>query len=205
MKLQSPTATALGLLALTACGGGPVDPAPPETRPPSGLTIVQLAANHPAFFNTEATIWAKLGRDSEAIIYFEDAGGGQGESFAKFRVRPQSLRAFPDGRLFSATDSVLITLRIPDPATALVELLPSGLQFQPSQPAELKFEFVHGDRDLNDDGVVNGQDAALEQLFAIWRQEILNGPFIKLATVKVESTRELKADILGFSRFAIAY
>jgi hypothetical protein len=169
------------------------------------LTIVQLASDHPAFFNAEATIWAKPGRDSEAIIYFQEAGGGRGESFAKFRVRPQSLRAFPDGRPFGASDSVLITMRIPDLTKALVELLPSGLLFQANRPAELKLEFVHTDRDLNDDGVVNGQDAAVEQLFAIWQQEILNGPFVKLATVRVESIRELKADILGFSRLAIAY
>lgn len=198
----------LGLAPLAflaaACGTDSTEPGD-DTRPPGELTIVALAGNHPPFYNTEVSFWARPGEDSEGRIFFQDGNGERGEYFVRLRVRRASLRAFPDGRAFGPTDSVLITMRVPNPEQFQVELLPSGLTFDASEPAALKFEFVHSDRDLNDDGVVNGQDDALEQAFAIWRQEALAGPYVKLATIRFDSTRELQADLLGFSRFAIAY
>ena len=100
---------------------------------------------------------------------------------------------------------MLITVRVVDPANILFELEPSGLSFNPSEPAELKIHYNHADHDFNQDGTVNLFDDQIKSQLAIWRQEALSDPFVKLGSVNVEESEEINADILGFTRYAIAY
>jgi hypothetical protein len=195
----------LGLLVLASCGSAGTDTVPPETRPPAELSIILLAPNHPAFFNTSTSFWAKPGRDVEGFLYFQDSGGGRGEAYARLRVRTQSLKAFPDGRPFGANDSVEITLSVADNDRVLLQMLPSGLQFASDDPAELKIEYLHADQDYNRDGKVDSQDADIQSRLAIWRQEQIGGVFTKIASVNLEGIRELQAKLFSFSRFAISY
>ena len=191
------------LVAATACSDStaPGD----NTRPPENLNVARLASTSPPLFNPEESFFAKKGEDRELRIYFQDVSGGQGEEFLRLRVRDESLLSRPDGTPFAAGDSVLITVRVVDVTRILFEADPSGLTFNPSQPAELKIHYSHADHDFNEDGTIDASDDQIKSQLAIWRQETLTGPFIRLGSVNIEGLEEINADILGFSRFAIAY
>ena len=191
------------LVAATACSDStaPGD----NTRPPENLNVARLASTSPPLFNPEESFFAKKGEDRELRIYFQDVSGGQGEEFLRLRVRDESLLSRPDGTPFAAGDSVLITVRVVDVTRILFEADPSGLTFNPSQPAELKIHYSHADHDFNEDGTIDASDDQIKSQLAIWRQETLSGPFIRLGSVNIEGLEEINADILGFSRFAIAY
>jgi hypothetical protein len=206
-RLRPFTLIVLALLAgLGACSDSTSTSTPGDgSKPPTDLTIVRLAAASPPLFNSPDSFYAVKGEDRELRIYFQDGAGVQGEEFLRLRVRPGSLLSRPDGTPFAADDSVLITVRIVDPAKILFELEPSGLSFDPAEPAELKIHYNHADHDFNEDGVVNAFDATIKTKLAIWRQELLTDPFVRIGSVNVEDLEEINADILGFTRYAIAY
>jgi len=190
-------------LVATACSDSttPGD----TTRPPDELNVARLAPTSPPLVSAEQSFYAKKGEDRELRIFFQDVAGGEGEEFLRLRVREQSLLARPDGTPFVAGDSVLITVRIVDAEKILFEAEPSGLAFDPTEPAELKIHYSHADHDFNQDGTTDATDDQIKSQLAIWRQESLSDPFIRLGSVNVEGLEEINADILGFSRFAIAY
>jgi hypothetical protein len=175
-----------------------------ESRPSADLNIVRLAPTSPALLNPEESFYAVQGEDREVRIYFQDAGD-QGEEFLRLRIRPASLQARPDGSPIAAGDSVLITVRVVDPTNILFEMEPAGLTFSAAEPAELKIHYNHADHDFNQDGTVNVFDDQIKSRLAIWRQETASDPFLKLGSVNVEEMEEINADILGFTRYAIAY
>jgi len=176
-----------------------------ESRDPGALTILSLAQSSPPIFNPQISFYAVRGQNREASIYFQDAGGGQGEEYLRLKIEDRSLLRRPDGSTIAEGDSVLITIRVIDASQILFELEPSGLVFDPFRPAELTLEYDHADDDFNQDGTVDAEDAAIEQELAIWRQEVPNGPFVRLGSVRIEELREIEADLTGFSRYAIAY
>jgi hypothetical protein len=191
------------LAGTTACSdsAGPGD----TTRPPLELNVVRLAPTSPPLFNAADSFYAVQGEDREVRLSFQDVIGGEGEEFLRLRVRPGSLLARPDGSPILPGDSVLITVRIVDPTKILFEMEPSGLTFSAAEPAELKIHYDHGDHDFNEDGTVNILDDDIKAQLAIWRQESLTDLFVKLGSVNVEDLEEINADILGFTRYAIAY
>jgi hypothetical protein len=175
------------------------------TRPPGDLNFARLAPTSAPLFNSEQSFYAKKGEDREIRISFQDLTGGEGEEFLRLRVRNGSLLSRPDGSPFADGDSVLITVRIDDATNIVFQAEPSGLSFNPAQPAELKIHYSHADHDFNEDGAVNVFDDQIKTQLAIWRQETLSDPFVRLGSVNVEGLEEINADILGFTRFAIAY
>jgi hypothetical protein len=175
------------------------------TRSPSELNIVRLNATSPPLFNPEQSFYAVQGQDREVRISFQDVGGQEGEEFLRFRVRPGSLASRPDGSPIALGDSVQVTIRVVDAAKILFEMEPSGLTFNSAEPAELKIHYNHGDHDFNADGAINTSDITIKDQLSIWRQELLTGPFTKVGSVNVEDAEEINADILGFTRYAIAY
>jgi hypothetical protein len=193
------------LVALATCSGSGDPTTAPETRPADQLNIVWLASNRPEFYGNSVSFWAKQGQDTEGSLYFKGENGDRGEEYARLRIRQGSLKSYPDGRPFGAQDSVLVTMRVADETKIIIELLPSGLQFNAGSPAELRLEYDNDDPDLNHDGVVNAADEALQHQLAAWVQEVLNGPFAKAASVNSESLEEIEATLLGFSRLAVAY
>lgn len=198
--------TVLGL-ALTGCSTSGTEPDPDGTsKPPTELVILRLPANAPPLFEDSVSFYARVDRDDEGFIYFKNSSGGQGEKFARLRIRKQTLLARPDGTPFGPNDSVLIVMKVTDPTQLLIEMQPAGLKFSSNEPAELKIEYTATGGDLDHDGDSNdGDDDRIEQKIAIWRQETLADPFVKLGTVKTDGLRELKAELVGFTRFAIAY
>jgi len=197
--------TFLALLAgLGACSDS-TNPGDPN-KPPGQLTVVRLAPASLPLFNSPDSFYAVKGEDRELRIDFQDpATGGAGEEFLRLRVRPGSLLSRPDGTQIATGDSVLITVRIVDPTKILFEMEPSGLSFDPTEPAELKIHYNHADHDFNEDGAIDVFDSRLKSELAIWRQELLTDPFVRLGSVNVEESEEINADILGFTRYAIAY
>jgi hypothetical protein len=193
----------LALLGVGSCS----DSTAPSgtTRNPTELNIVRLDVTTPRLFNPVDSFYAKKGEDRELRIYFQDAVGGSGEEFLRLKVPAPSLLARPDGTPFQTGDSILIRVSIADPARIVFDMEPAGLTFDSAQPAELNIEYVHADHDFNEDGVTNTLDANIKSQLALWRQETASDPFVKLSSVNVEDLEEVEANILGFTRYAIAY
>jgi len=199
--LRSFVAAALAGLAVSCSDSG----GPDDSKPPEELNVVHVAPSSTALFNAADSFYAKRGEDREVRIYFQDGSGGQGEEYLRLRVDANSLSALPDGTPIAEGDSVLIHVRVVDPAEMLFELQPSGLTFSSGAPARLKIHYDHADGDLNDDGVANGDDDAIESTLSIWRQENPGDPFVRLTSVLTVETDEADADLTGFSRYALAY
>ena len=193
---------ALAVLGLSCSDGN----APPGTdiRPASDLTFIRPATGAPQLADTTVQFYAKRGADREVRIRYAIAPG-QFEEFVRFRVRPEALQAYPDGRAFAQGDSVLITVRVVDFARLIVELQPSGLRFSASRPAELTFKYNHADHDFDGDGDVDAADTHAETLLAVWRQESAGQPWVKLLSAVEIEIDEIKADIGGFTGYALAY
>jgi hypothetical protein len=193
-----------GLLAGTACSDST---SPGDTsKPPAAFKPIRLDQTSPPIWEPEQSFYAVKGEDRELRISFQDASGtGEGEEFLRLRVRPGSLLARPDGSPIAEGDSVLITVRIVDAANILFEMEPTGLTFSQSEPAELKIHYNHADHDFNEDGTINAADAEIQGALAIWRQETLSDPFLRLGSVNEVTLEEINADIFGFSRYAISY
>ena len=209
--MRTPWLAAIAVAAtlLTSCSGesstgvdGGVIIAPEAQlnflRPATGLT---LSAQTRSF-------WAVKGQDREVAMYYRPLlSGSDSVRFLRFRVRGSSLLARPDGSAFATGDSVLITISTLDFARLITQFLPSGLTFNPQQPAELRLDFKNANQDFNRDGVVNQADATIAAGFAIWKQEAVGLPWQKL-TSAVEISgglSEVKADVGSFTNHAIAY
>lgn len=195
----------LATAALAAAGCSDSNGPGGVTRPPEELVILRLAAESPPIWNAEVSFWARNDQGREAKIWFEDAEGNAGEEYLRFKVPSGGLLSYPDGTPFGAQDSVLITIRVVDPALLLFEFEPAGLRFSPAEPAQLEIEYAEADDDLDEDGDVDAEDEALEGEIYVWRQRNPGDPFERLFTLRFEDLDELEADVPGFSRFAIAY
>ena len=197
---------ALPLVLALACSdsGGPGDD---DTRPPTDLTILRLSDDSPPLFNPVESFYAVRGQNREVRIFFEDGEnpGEAGEEYLRFSVDNETLLAYPDGTPFVEDDSVLITVRVVDPARLLFEFQPAGLSFDPNRPAELKIHYHHADDDLDEDGDVDIDDEALELTLSIWRQESDGDPFVRLGSLLLDDLEEIDAELDGFSRYALAY
>lgn len=194
----------LAALLAVACGGdGPTDPG--NSRQEGDLVFLVFDQAAPPLEASSISFWAKKGEDAEGQLFFLDSQGQRGAEFARLKIPGQSLLSRPDGTSIAVGDSVFITMRVTDPARLLVELLPSGLTFSTTVPAELKLDYDFADHDFDRDGDKDSADQSKEQLFAIWRQEFLGDPWVRLGTVKIEGLEEVEAKLFGFSRFALAY
>ena len=189
------------LLALAACSS---DPNTDNTRPPGELTILELAQGTPALVTDSVGFWAVAGEDREVRI---DIAPDQ--DYLKFRVRPNALRLYPDGTPFAPGDSVFITVKVINPDSLYFQFSPSGLKFSASEPAELSLDYDHAgftvEGDYDNDGDVDSNDDNLESDFAVWQQENTGGPFVRLNGLIEVELDEINVDILGFTRYALAY
>lgn len=194
------------MLVVASCTSDPSQIDPPGTiRPLGQLTVIRLPAGAPPLFNDSVSFHARVGRDNEGFLYFRTPAGGPGEKFARIRIRQRSLLAAPNGAPFGPNDSVLIVMKVANRTEFGVELQPSGVRFNPAEPAELRIEYEATNGDLNGDGRSDGEDDSIERRMALWRQENPGDPLVKIGTVKTEGLRELKADLTSFSRYFIAY
>jgi hypothetical protein len=195
------------LAALAAAAGSCSDSSGPGggSKPPSELSVLHVSGTSTAIFNPVDSFYAVRGDDREIQIFFQDQSGQAGEEFMRLRIDAPTLLALPDGTPILPGDSVLIHVRVVDPAQMLFELEPAGLKFNPLVPARLKIHYDHASGDLNDDGVVNPEDDSIEGALAIWRQERPGDPFVRLTSALAVDLDEAEAELTGFSRYALAY
>ena len=189
------------LLALAACSS---DPGDDEIRPPGDLTILALAQGTPPLVTDSAGFWAVFGDDREVRIDI-----APGDDYLKFRVRDDALLRYPDGTLFGPGDSVFISVKVIDPDLLYFEFTPSGLRFNPLEPAELSLDYDHAgftvEGDYDDDGDVDSDDDEVETRFDVWQQEGPGDLFSRLQGLLEIEVDEINVDILGFTRYALAY
>ncbi len=182
----------LAVLVAAACSDST---GPSGLRPAAELRVLQLAATAPPLLSNTVTFTACKGTSQEGRLFFDNGSGGAGEEYARLVIGSSTLLRRPDGTSFATGDCVDITMTIPDPTRLEVELQPAGLVFDPGDPAELRIHY--GDAD----GVSDDIEAEL----AIWRQEAPGQPYTRLGTVVLDGLDEAEADLLGFTRYALAY
>lgn len=189
--------TAGALLAAAGCGDSS---GPAASVPETELGFLRPALDAPALVQTQLAFWAVRGRGTEVRLEYVT-----GEDFLRFKLNDKSLLRRPDGTTIADGDSALITITVVDPLRLIVEFQPSGLAFDPREPAELELRYAHADHDLNDDGSVDSEDDRIESMFSIWRQERPGDPWFKVGSAVVKELDEVEARLDGFTRYAIAY
>ena len=197
------------LLAAAACGGdgAPAGSTPVDsTASQDSLHFLRPAAAAPALGERQISFWAVRGETREVrLMYRARPGATDSVEFARFRVEDRSLVNRPDGTPIAQGDSVLITLQVVDTLQLITEFSPQGLAFSSSRPARLWLKFAEADPDLNGDGVVNADDTALLLALKIWRQEHPGDPWSTLPSSVDTVSKEVEADIRGFTRYALSY
>jgi len=195
-------------LLVAACGDdSPTDPGPIPI-PEAQLTFLRQAPNAPPLLTTDTTVLATKGQDLEVRIFYAPAPGSgsqTGEEFLRLKLEEETLLRYPanhprQGALFQDGDTVSIRIQVA-PEDIIATLEPSGLQFDPSEPAKLKLRYAESDDDIDDDG---DDDPELEVEIDMWRQENPGDPWFRIGTVKSEDLDEVEAELFGFSRYALA-
>ena len=216
------------------CGSDSTDPGIEVSRAPTDLTILAIQ-NPPTLVSDTVSFWAVRGEDRAVEMFYSDSLGQPSDRVLRFAVGRSSLDRYPDNRKFKGNDSVLITIRITDPATLAFDFEPSGLRFQSRNPAELTVAYgrtlpapsaafsSHGDRgghghgrnrhddddddedEDDDDESGDSSDPSDEVEFGIWMQEQVNGAYTLLNSRIDSILTEVEADVPGFSRYAVAY
>ena len=182
-------------IATAACSKDATDPDDGVQEPE--LTFLRFE-NANAISVRQASFWAKRGEGRRLRMFYAD-----GEEFLDFEVRDKALLRRPNGTLFLPGDSILITVTLDPSNRFIVRFEPSGLVFNPLDPAHLEINYKHADRDIDDDGDEDDHDRALEAQLRIWQQEAQGLPWIPLSTLRVDDD-DLEANVLSFTGFAMA-
>jgi hypothetical protein len=102
-----------------------LDPRGPWLRTEGELTFLRLPAGGPVPETVDTSFYAVKGEQRELTIYFRNPGGDRGAEYISISMYPTlgSVNGVPlaDG------DSVLITVRIPDPYQIKFDVLPHDL------------------------------------------------------------------------------
>lgn len=203
-------AVIVAAILFAACDADPVT-TPDSLAPTPGDTSVTVhtlspKADAPAIANPVVTFYAKLGEHREAFMYYRSRPGhADSVDFIRFRVSDDALLSRPDGSAFAVGDSILITITLVDPERLLVRFEPSGLRFNPAEPADLKFSFLETDEDRDGDGSIDGDDLAILDLLDVWRRETVTSPWIRQTSTLTIGTHEIETDVLGFTDYIIAW
>ncbi|TFG65825.1 MAG: hypothetical protein E4H28_03380 [Gemmatimonadales bacterium] len=206
-RIAGPVLAMLAGFAIAGCGDDPAGPGRggDTTRPPTGLIILVPDAGAPPLATSDTSFVATKGVRSEVLLrYAPVPPDDTGDQFLELRIEDQSLLRYPIGHpragaLFVDGDTVTISISI-DPATLSATLLPSGLQFDPLNPAELELRYQNADPDFDGDG---DDDPDLEDDIDLWRQENPGDPWERVGTLQDFSLDRVRADLTEFSRYAL--
>ncbi len=180
------------LLGLAACDDD--SPTDPTVVLEENLEFVTLRVDAPPLATTDTSFWAVAGQFQQLVIRQQpEQPGEEGDEFLTLELRPKTLFSRPDGTFFQPGDSILITVTI-DTTRVLAEFRPSGLEFNPEEPARLEIDYDDADSEF----------LAVEAELDIWRQERPGELWFRLGTVQFEDLDEIEARLLGFTRFALA-
>jgi len=189
-------------VAVAACGENTGPGGVPDAR----LNIVLQDTLSPPLLASRDSFWAKVSDGRELKLFYQGAlPGDSGEEFLRFEVPGDGLYRRPDGTLFQAGDSILITVTVVDPSRFLFAFEPAGLQFDPAHPARLRLRYLNGEKDFNSDGVEDSTDVEIEGELDLWTRTAPGALWFKLGGVKFEDLDEIDANVRTFSQFAVAW
>ena len=194
-------------LAIAGCGDDPAGPGGggDTTRPPTGLIILVPDAGAPPLATSDTSFVATKGVRSEVRMFYAPVPtDGSGDQFLELDIEDRSLFRYPinhpkAGALFVDGDTVTITISI-DPDTLSATLSPSGLQFDPLNPAELELRYQNADPDFDNDG---DDDPELEGHIDLWRQENPGDQWERVGILQDFSLDRVRAELTEFSRYAL--
>lgn len=188
-----------------------------DRAPSSELTFLEPSPDAPRLLLEDSdgdgipdtTFVATAGQDTTIEVYYEDPeDGGQGDRFLRFELDEESLLRYPDdhpdgraGQEFTDGDTVHITLQVAGD-TLLADFAPSGLEFDPEEPAELRMRWTNADRDTDDDGDDDLDDR--EDELDLWKQEQPGEDWIRSGDLKELEVDRIRAFLDSFTRFAMA-
>jgi hypothetical protein len=182
------------------------DNAGPTGVPNTQLHIIKESPTAPPLAASQASFWAKVGESRELRLGYKGlTPTDTGQELLRFEVAGDALFRKPDGTPFQAGDSILITITIVDTTRFLFRFDPSGLAFNPAQPARLKVYYYQADHDFNGDGVIDSADTNIEHQLDVWRSESVTAPWFPNGSVKFEQLEEIDANIQSFTEYAIAW
>jgi opacity protein-like surface antigen len=194
-------ATFAALAVLVACSttDGPLNPVPTAQ-----LHFVQ---QDPAYhlLSDSASFYAKVGEDRRVELFYRGYSSDTGEAFLQFEVHAVSLLKRPDGSAFQPGDSILITVTVPDTTKFDFVFSPTGLQFNPADPARLHIEYNYSNHDFNGDGHQDTEDDHARSLLNVWRREPPDTLWTSQGARNSEEFEELETAILSFSHYAVAW
>ena len=165
--------------------------------PGEDLVFLRPAPDAPHLETYDTSFVAVAGEDHEIRIDYVN-----GEECLRFRLDDDSLLRRPDGTRFQDGDTVTIRIRLVDAGYFNFEFQPAGLRFDHDHPAELRVDYGRAHPDYNGDGEVDGDDDDFE--FGWWRQEQPSQPWRRVGSVRVHDLKEVRAEIDGFTRYALA-
>ena len=144
--------------------------------------------------------WAVRGEEVSVSINYSN-----GSEFLLFAVPSGGLQNRPNGTRFEYGDSVLITVQL-DSSLLLLELLPSGLTFDPDSPASLTVSYADADPDLNGDGVVDEVDWDLARSrLAMWMQQEMDDPWFEQSSEHDVDGKRFTGWLRHFSNYAVSW
>jgi hypothetical protein len=194
-------ATFAALAVLVACSttDGPLNPVPTAQ-----LHFVQQdSAYH--LLSDSASFYAKVGEDRRVELFYRGYSSDTGEAFLQFEVHAVSLLKRPDGSAFQPGDSILITVTVPDTTKFDFVFSPTGLQFNPADPARLHIEYNYSNHDFNGDGHQDTEDDHARSLLNVWRREPPDTLWTSQGATNSEEFEDLETAILSFSHYAVAW
>jgi hypothetical protein len=155
----------------------------------------------PALDQFQVSVWAVRGQQRSVRINYLDTPGPAPQPFLRLDVTDPI--SAPGIGAIAVGDSVLITVTV-DPASILVQLEPSGIQF--GQPAHVQLWYGGAGGDLNGDGVVDGTDTDIEtRLLHLWCQAGPAEPWAAIPAVRSALDKTFTADLGHFSNYAVAF
>lgn len=172
----------------------------------AGLHILTQAPTAPALERYQVSFWARKDRASTVLVNYQPAAGESvGHPFLQFDVPKGGLKTGGAAVHLGHRDSVLITLTI-DPVDLTVDFQPSGVRFSGKHPAVLAVWYGNANPDLNGDGVVDGADAELDDLIAIWGRPAKPAPWMKTMSKKLAGQEHwVLGAIRHFSEYAVSW
>lgn len=202
--------TLLALASAAVAGCGDEEPTgiqdPPDTLPEGQLTFLRQDAQAPSLVTYDTTVIATAGQALDLEIrYAPLPNQDSGEKFLEFELDDESLLRYPadhptrPGDVFSPGDTVWIRVLV-DPQVLVATFEPSGLAFNPVEPAELEIRYGNADDDYDEDGEA---DPELEVEIDLWRQESQGDEWERSGDLKDLETDRVRAFLDGFSRYGL--
>lgn len=163
--------------------------------PGEDLVFLRAAAGAPRPASLDTSFVAVAGEDHEIRVRYAN-----GEEYLRFELDKDALTRRPNGARMNEGDTITIRIRVVDTGLFNFEFQPAGLRF--AEPAELRVSYQFADPDFNGDGRVDRGDDNFD--FGWWRQEMPGQPWERIGSVRVRGLEEVRADIDGFTRYALA-